>query len=946
MYKRQTYTWTVRVPNTGNAATNNLIVTETLGAGWEGIAAVKGSLASAIFTITEGAGGSTIVWNIGRLALGTTWTATFSAKAEDLGTDYRNTLTAHTQCATAGCGQSVAVPTYSSPLQDFNKTISQTPVSIGEPFSFTLTADLYGSRTYTSTYLTDTLPTLAGTLVFSYTSVVIGSENQATNGWTFSNTNPKLLVFRPAAGAVTGNAQGPDRVVITVTGIISNEVAANNNDIFTNRMDLTYRDDGQRYGYSDNVTGTIKEPYLVITKQASPTSNIKAGDEVTYTLFLTHTGASTATAYDVVLVDAIPDVFTYKATSLVATGAASTFTADQVVSATYASLPLGSGVTITYVVIVDAGAEPSSLLTNTVSVTDTSTLGANPNERTGSGVGPNDYTTGTSATVSTADVRIAKSLVDDRDYTIGEAITYTVVVSLPTGTTRNVVITDTIPAGLRFITPTSFISLAAPFVLPSYGFAQNPALGGDGSGQSSATITFNSPVNNTTPGMAPITWTLRLIVADMATANHGETKVNTATVSYVDADNNTEIKSADVPVDIAEPLLIIEKSVSPVNALRGSTLFYTIKIYHAATSTVPAYNVLITDVLPADLSYISNSWANYAGPAADAPPLDDTDLPNLTGGWSMIPPSVTVTNPIELRFNAVIPVDATPPAPYENVITTTWTSLATDPYGETRDGGGGVDDYTASDNALAAVVENSIRKTGPITATAGSVITYVVSVFNSGPFTSTGAVVSDVMPFQVDALSAIFNVPGGTNGNCTITQATSGDLVGCTLGLLPPGATAKITVTAKIDAATPIGADLSNKATLSLTSFDSDYTDNTVIFETEIDTRADLEVNKTGPATAIAGEQITYTIVLTNNGPSYATNVDVKDLLPPGVTFDSGTSSQGLCVNAICQLNEVAPGTPITMVVTGTVGSDVTGLVTNKAQGFSATVDDLSLIHI
>ncbi len=125
-----------------------------------------------------------------------------------------------------------------------------------------------------------------------------------------------------------------------------------------------------------------------------------------------------------------------------------------------------------------------------------------------------------------------------------------------------------------------------------------------------------------------------------------------------------------------------------------------------------------------------------------------------------------------------------------------------------------------------------------------------------------------------------------------------------------------------------------------MTSFDSDYTDNTVIFETEIDTRADLEVNKTGPATATAGEQVTYTIVLTNNGPSYAATVDVKDLLPPGVTFDSGTSSQGLCVNAICQLNEVAPGTPITMVITGTVGSDVTGLITNTAQAFSATTDD------
>ncbi len=312
-------------------------------------------------------------------------------------------------------------------------------------------------------------------------------------------------------------------------------------------------DDGQFYGYTDTVTGTVKEPVLVITKQASPTSNIKAGDEVTYTLFLTHTAASTATAYDVVLVDAIPDVFTYKTGSLVHPRPDATFFANQVVSATYASLPLGSGVTITYVVIVDAAAEPSSLLTNTVTVTDTSMPGDNPDERTGSGIDPNDYVTSTIETVTTADVGISKSLVDDRDYTIGEAITYTVVVTVPTGTTRNVVITDTIPAGLRFITPTSFIgNLEAPFVLPSYTFGQLPALGGDGTGQSTATITFGGPVNNTTPGAAPITWTLRLIVADVATANHGETKINTATVSYVDADNNPEVKSVDVPVKIGE----------------------------------------------------------------------------------------------------------------------------------------------------------------------------------------------------------------------------------------------------------------------------------------------------------------------------------------------------------------------------------------------------------
>ncbi len=190
------YTWTISIPNTGNAATNNLIVTETLGVGWQAITGTVGSPASTIYTVTEGAGGSTIVWNIGRLALGTTWSATFRATAEDLGTDYRTTLDVHAACETGGCAQTAQVINYSSPLEDFNKTISQTPVSIGEPFSFTLTADLFGTRTYTSTYLTDTLPTLDGTLVFSYTSVVIDSERSANN-WDFTNTDPKLLVFRP-----------------------------------------------------------------------------------------------------------------------------------------------------------------------------------------------------------------------------------------------------------------------------------------------------------------------------------------------------------------------------------------------------------------------------------------------------------------------------------------------------------------------------------------------------------------------------------------------------------------------------------------------------------------------------------------------------------------------------------------------------------------------------
>ncbi len=100
-----------------------------------------------------------------------------------------------------------------------------------------------------------------------------------------------------------------------------------------------------------------------------------------------------------------------------------------------------------------------------------------------------------------------------------------------------------------------------------------------------------------------------------------------------------------------------------------------------------------------------------------------------------------------------------------------------------------------------------------------------------------------------------------------------------------------------------------------------------------------VTLKKTGPLTATAGGTISYTIVVTNIGPSYARAVDVKDALPPGITFSGGTASQGACVSAFCQLGELAPGLPVTMVITGTVGPGVSGIVTNTAYVFAATAD-------
>ena len=43
------------------------------------------------------------------------------------------------------------------------------------------------------------------------------------------------------------------------------------------------------------------------------------------------------------------------------------------------------------------------------------------------------------------------------------------------------------------------------------------------------------------------------------------------------------------------------------------------------------------------------------------------------------------------------------------------------------------------------------------------------------------------------------------------------------------------------------------------------------------------------------GEQLTYTLVATNNGPSTSTNVTLEDVLPDSVTFVSASATSGTC---------------------------------------------------
>src|SRR5206468_2163834 len=108
---------------------------------------------------------------------------------------------------------------------------------------------------------------------------------------------------------------------------------------------------------------------------------------------------------------------------------------------------------------------------------------------------------------------------------------------------------------------------------------------------------------------------------------------------------------------------------------------------------------------------------------------------------------------------------------------------------------------------------------------------------------------------------------------------------------------------------------------------------------TTVTEQADLAVAKSGPAGVLANGSITYTIAVTNNGPSTAASVVVRDTLPAGVTFVSadngGTQAAGVVTWPT--VATLANGASVTHFVT--VTAPAAGTLVNVAAATAATTD-------
>ncbi|MEW6682907.1 MAG: DUF11 domain-containing protein [Nitrospirota bacterium] len=482
---------------------------------------------------------------------------------------------------------------------------------------------------------------------------------------------------------------------------------------------------------------------------------------------------------------------------------------------------------------------------------------------------------------SGANLSITKTDTPDPAY-VGENLIYTLTVTNngPSSAT-NVKVTDTLPTTVTYVSATA--SPGTPDTCSMMG----------------GTVTCNL---GTLANAA--TATVTIVVTPMSAG----TLCNSAIVSSHTSDptpGNNNAKATTTVYPSAN--LSIVKNDSPDPAYVGENLTYTMTVYNAGPNT--ATNVSVTDTLPAGVDLVTFYVSQGTG-CTQGTGTVTCNLGTLTK-WS----SATVTIVVK-------PTTA-------GTLTNTAAVSST-----THDPSSGNNTSTATTTVYPSA-NLSITKTGPSTGIVGQSISYTIVVSNAGPSAATGVSVTDNLPAGVTYGSASWT--GASTGTCTFASPT----VTCSIGTLASGASVTITITV-----TPtVNGTLNNSATVSSPTWDPTPGDHTTPpVTTTVTSSADLAITKSGPGSATVGAPFSYTIGVSNAGPSAATGVSVTDSLPTGLTYGSATwtgASSGTCTfsspTVTCSIGTLASGASVTITIT--VTPTVNGTLNNSATVSSPTPD-------
>ncbi|WP_408952121.1 DUF6923 family protein [Lysobacter sp. Hz 25] len=551
------------------------------------------------------------------------------------------------------------------------------------------------------------------------------------------------------------------------------------------------------------------------------------GTNVTFTLTVNNAGPSDAT--NVVITDLLPAGYTF-----VSSAGPGTYTPG---TGVWAVGTVVSGASAVRTIV--ATVNPTGPYVNNAEVTGVDQ--PDPDSTPGDGTG-DDFASVTVTPSVTADIAVAKTLTTAGPYLIGQTVSFDIVVTNNgPSPASNVQVTDT-PTNMT-VTAVTGACTALPCTIASIAAA------------SSATVTVTGT-----------------ITADGAFSNSATATLPPGTIDPTPGNNTGTDGGTTTPTaDIA----VVKTLTTAGPYLVGQAVSYDIVVTNNGPSAATSVQVADT---PTNMTVTAVSGACTALPCTIA---------SIAAGASA---TITVTGTISAdgafsnSATATLPPGTTDPTPGNNT---------------------GTDGGTTTPTADIAVVK-TLTTAGPYVV--GQAVTYDIVVTNNGPSAATSVQVAD------------------TPTNMTVT-AVSGACTAlpCTIASIAAGASATVTVTGTINA----DGAFSNSATATLPPGTTDPTpgNNTGTDGGTTTPTADIAVVKTlttaGPY--LVGQAVSYDIVVTNNGPSAATSVQVADT-PTNMTV---TAVSGACTALPCTIASIAAGASATITVTGTISAD--GAFSNSA---------------
>lgn len=260
-------------------------------------------------------------------------------------------------------------------------------------------------------------------------------------------------------------------------------------------------------------------------------------------------------------------------------------------------------------------------------------------------------------------------------------------------------------------------------------------------------------------------------------------------------------------------------------------------------------------------------------------------------------------------------------------------------------GSGFFDPNTASNSAtvqgvLSPEANLAITKTNnQAQVISGTNTTYQIEVTNLGPSDATSFTITDNLPAGLSLISANCLETGGSCGS----NASTGNLIQYNNASLPVGAgrSIRMTIAAQVDTQTT--GTLSNTASVTIPA-GATYTDpvagnNSATDADPIIVQSDLAVTMSGPVNnLIAGSRATYTVVVTNSGPSSATGTMITNNLPTALesaTWTCQASAGSSCgaATGVGGLNtsvNLAVNGQVTFILTATLSRTYGGPVVNQ----------------